>query len=106
MGAQDTEPRYVISVAAKIVGIEAHTLRYYEKVGLIQPHRSKGRVRYYSETDIDRLRHIKTMMDDMGVNLAGIEVIFRLMERMAGLQQNVRELEERLNRYAGTGPTD
>lgn len=93
MPLPDSEPRYVISVAARIVGIEIHTLRYYERLGLVQPYRSEGNIRYYSETDIERLRHIKTLMNDLGINLAGVEVVMRMVEKMAELQRQIREME-------------
>ncbi len=80
MNSESSEPRYVISVAARIVGIETHTLRYYERIGLLQPYRSKGKIRYYSEIDIERLRHIKALMSDLGINLAGVEVVIRMAE--------------------------
>lgn len=93
MNSPDSEPRYVISVAARIVGIEAHTLRYYEKLGLVQPYRSRGKIRYYSESDVERLRHIRTLMDDLGINLAGVEVVMRMVERMAEMQRLIQEME-------------
>ena len=71
----EDEPRYVISVAARILGIRTYTLRYYEKIGIIEPSRSQGNIRLYSEREIALLRRVKTLMDDMGVNLAGVEVI-------------------------------
>ena len=92
------EPRYVISVAAKIVGVQTHTLRYYEKVGIVGPSRSRGNIRLYSENDIAQLRRVKTLMDDLGVNLAGVEVIMRMMRRMLELQGQVQELEDELER--------
>jgi len=98
MGTEGKEPRYVISIAASILGIKTHNLRYYEKMGLIQPLRSQGNIRLYSERDIARLRQVKTLMEDMGVNLAGIEVILRMIERMATLQERVEELEAKLGR--------
>ena len=76
MNQNDWEPRYVISVAARIVGVQTYTLRYYERIGIISPYRSSGNIRLYSERDIAQLRRVKTLMDDLGVNLAGIEVSF------------------------------
>ena len=93
MTLPESEPCYVISVAAQMAGIEAHTLRYYERVGLIKPYRSKGNRRYYSEADIERLCHIKTLMDDLGLNLAGVEVVLRLTERMAEMQRQIEQFE-------------
>ena len=94
----EKEPRYVISIAARMVGVRTHTLRYYEKVGIIGPSRSRGNIRLYSESDIAQLRRVKTLMDDLGVNLAGVEVIMRMMRRMLELQGQVQDLEEELDR--------
>ncbi len=60
------EPRYVISVAARILGTHTYTLRYYERIGLIGPKRSQGNIRLYSDRDIDLLRRVKTLVEDMG----------------------------------------
>jgi MerR family transcriptional regulator/heat shock protein HspR len=92
----EKEPRYVISIAARMVGVRTHTLRYYEKVGIVGPSRSRGNIRLYSERDIAQLRRVKTLMDDLGVNLAGVEVIMRMMQRMLELQGQVQELEDEL----------
>ncbi len=96
MNVDDTEPRYVISIAARKLGTQTHTLRYYEKIGIIEPPRSKGNIRFYSERDIARLRHVKTLMDDLGVNLAGAEVILRMAQHMAELQRHIDELESKV----------
>ncbi len=93
MNQGDYEPRYVISIAARMVGVQTHTLRYYERIGIIEPLRSQGNVRLYSERDIDHLHRVKTLMDDLGVNLAGVEVILRMMHRVNELQNQVKELE-------------
>jgi len=90
------EPRYVISVASRIVGMEPHTLRYYERLGLVQPRRSGGNTRLYSQDDIDQLCCLKSLMSDLGVNLAGVEVALHLLRRMEKMQERVREMEERL----------
>lgn len=92
----ESRSRYVISVAARIVGIEAHTLRYYERLGLVQPERSRGNIRLYSEDDIERLRYIKTLISDCGVNVAGVEVALKLMERMNDLRRRLDEMESRV----------
>ena len=83
----------MISIAARIVGVETHTLRYYERIGLVEPYRSKGNVRYYSEADIERLRQIKALMGDLGINLAGVEVVIRMAEKMTELQKQIQEME-------------
>ena len=98
MPLTELEPRYVISVAAKILGIETHTLRYYEKLGLIQPYRSSGHIRYYSEIDIKKLRQVKALMEDMGINVAGVEVILRMKDMMEDMQRNLEEMEEEISK--------
>jgi MerR family transcriptional regulator/heat shock protein HspR len=100
----ENEPRYVISVAARMVGVQTHTLRYYERVGIIEPHRSQGNIRLYSERDIDYLKRVKTLMDDMGVNLAGVEVIMRMVQQMLELQNQLQELESELHRFEEPEP--
>ncbi len=102
MDIDNNEPRYVISVAARIVGVQIHTLRYYEKVGIIEPSRSQGNIRLYSERDIALLRRMKSLMNDMGVNLAGVEVVLRMSQRMLELQNQVEELGAELKRLKGT----
>ena len=91
-------PRYVISIAARMVGIPAYTLRYYEKIGIMEPFRSRGNIRLYSDSDIVFLRRVKNLMEDLGVNLAGVEVILRMAGRMNELQHQMKELESELNR--------
>jgi len=105
MTSRDSEPRYVISIAARIVGIEIHTLRYYERLGLVQPYRSGGNIRYYSEGDVERLRHIKNLMNDLGINLAGVEVVMRMGQKMAEMQRQIQEMESEIRRLkqADTG---
>ncbi len=98
----DSEPRYVISIAARMLDMQTHTLRYYEKVGIISPHRSRGNIRLYSDRDIALLQRVKALVDDMGINLPGVEVILRMVERMEELQQELdkarKELQDRRNR--------
>jgi len=101
MNRDDTEPRYVISVAARILSIQTHTLRYYERIGIIEPSRSQGNTRLYSERDITLLRRAKALVDDMGVNLAGVEVILRMMQRMSELQNELAKLESEVKRLGG-----
>lgn len=95
---ENKQPRYFISIAARMVGVQTHTLRYYERVGVIEPSRSQGNIRLYSERDIEMLRHIKTLMDDLGVNLAGVEVIMRMARKMTELQQQVSRMESEMER--------
>ncbi len=104
MPRETNEPKYVISIAARILGCEVHTLRYYEKLGAVKPYRSEGNIRYYSEAEIERLRHIKVLMEDMGINMAGVEVILRLGVRMAEMQHRIDNLEAELRRYRKAAP--
>ena len=98
MRPKNQEPRYVISVASRMLGVKTHTLRYYEKIGIIEPSRSRGNIRLYSDRDIARLSRVKTLMDDLGINLAGIEVILRMGQRITELQHHVAGLELEIKR--------
>ena len=71
---------YIISVAARLLEVHPQTLRKYEKYGLVRPSRSVGMLRLYSEDDLIRLKIIKTLVDEFGVNLAGISIIMDLIE--------------------------
>jgi MerR family transcriptional regulator, heat shock protein HspR len=101
MKRENQEPRYVISVAAKILGIQTHTLRYYERVGIVEPSRSRGNIRLYSEENLEQLRHVKSLIEELGVNLAGAEVILRMAQQIALLQARVQELEDELKGLKG-----
>lgn len=95
------EPYFVISVAARIIGVHAQTLRYYERVGLVWPSRTGGRQRLYSMADIERLKRIKALTEDMGVNLAGAEVALKLMMRIEDLEKEVKHLTEHVRILRG-----
>ena len=95
---EDTKPRYVISVAAEMLGTRTYTLRYYEKVGIIKPARSRGNIRLYSDMDLALLHRVRALMEDLGINLAGVEVILRMSQQIAQLQQATDELEAELAR--------
>jgi MerR family transcriptional regulator/heat shock protein HspR len=95
----EEEPRYVISVAARILNTPVHTLRYYERIGIIEPFRSAGNIRLYSESDIVRVRRVKSLIEELGVNLAGVEVIIHMVERINNLQKQVEELEILINKH-------
>ena len=98
MISENEEPRYVISIAARMLGVRTYTLRYYEKIGIIEPHRSRGNIRLYSDTDIRRLKQMKTLMEDLGINLAGAEVILRMARQMTELQHHVQGLESEIEK--------
>ncbi len=98
------EPIFVISVAARIVGVRTQTLRYYERLGLIEPSRTGGNQRVYSRRDVEKVRRVRSLIDDLGVNLAGAEVVVKLLDRLEDSQHRVDELEaevERLRELAG-----
>lgn len=96
-----SDPVYSIRVAARLVGLHVQTLRYYERNGLVQPQRSRGNVRYYSDSDVERIQKIKSLIDELGVNLAGAEVIMRMSGRMAEMEQRIQDLEGALERLTG-----
>jgi MerR family transcriptional regulator/heat shock protein HspR len=89
------EPVYMISVAAKLCEMHPQTLRLYERIGLIKPHRVSSKNRMYSDADIERLRQIQRLTHDLGVNLAGVEVILSLLEQMETMRIH---MEEEINR--------
>jgi MerR family transcriptional regulator, heat shock protein HspR len=85
----DEQPRYVISIAAQMLGVHPQTLRLYEREGLIEPQRSGGKIRLYSERDIEKVRCIMRLTNDLGVNLAGAETILNMRERMMQLREEM-----------------
>jgi MerR family transcriptional regulator/heat shock protein HspR len=94
----NSEPRYVISVAAKMVEMQTYTLRYYERVGIIEPRRSRGNVRLYSDQDIALIKRVKTMVEDMGINLPGVEVILRMIQHVDELQNELEQAQEEIEK--------
>ena len=95
------EPCFVISVAARIVGVQTQTLRYYERLGLVEPHRTQGNQRVYSRRDVERVRRMRSLIDDLGVNLAGVEVVMRLLDRLQQSEGENRRLRAENERLAG-----
>src|SRR5687768_14850695 len=90
------QPMYVISVAARMIGVHPQTLRHYENVGLVIPERSEGNIRLYSPADIDRLRQISRLTDELGVNLAGVQIILDMRERLEQLQLDMEATQAEL----------
>jgi MerR family transcriptional regulator, heat shock protein HspR len=80
---------YMISAVAELYHLHPQTLRLYERVGLLKPSRSEGNTRLYTDTDLERLEVILTLTRDMGVNLAGIEIILNMREKMADMQHQM-----------------
>lgn len=100
----DNEPVYMIGVAARLCDLHPQTLRMYERMGLVRPARIGAKNRLYSDSDIERLRQIQRLTHELGVNLAGVEVILDLLEKMQRMQEQMeleierirREMEEQL----------
>ncbi|MEK6712217.1 MAG: MerR family transcriptional regulator [Nitrospinota bacterium] len=92
--------KYTISAIAEMFEIHPQTLRLYEREGLIEPGRSEGRTRLYSEGDIERLEVILTLTRDMGVNLAGVEVILGLRRKLVEAVERLNQMEELLHSEA------
>ncbi|MFW6307011.1 MAG: heat shock protein transcriptional repressor HspR [Campylobacterales bacterium] len=90
------EPVFLISVVAKILSIHPQTLRQYEREGLIEPGRTDGKVRLYSQRDIDRIKSILRLTRELGVNLAGVDIILRLKDRLEELEFSVDELKNQI----------
>lgn len=89
-------PRYMISVAADIVGMHPQTLRMYEAKGLVRPARTPGGTRLYSESDIERLRLIQRLTTEVGLNLAGVEHVLRLQDELKRTRARMERLEREL----------
>ena len=98
MDEEKYRPRYVIHVAAELIGVKTHTLRYYERSGLVKPQRSSGNIRLYSESDIDILRRVRSLMGDLGVNMAGVEVITNMLEKMTDVMRENEKLRAEILR--------
>lgn len=92
------EPVFLISVVAKILCIHPQTLRQYEKEGLIEPSRTDGKMRLYSQKDIDKIKIILRLTRDLGVNLAGVDIILRLKDKLDELDSLIEELQSSLNK--------
>ncbi|MCD6351950.1 MAG: MerR family transcriptional regulator [Armatimonadetes bacterium] len=90
------EPVYYIGVAARLVGVHPQTLRAYERRGIIKPKRSAYGQRLYSEADLERVRHVRRLTEELGVNLAGVEVIFNLLDRIERMQAEIDRLRKQL----------
>jgi MerR family transcriptional regulator/heat shock protein HspR len=92
----DDRPRYMISVAAELVGMHPQTLRIYESKGLIRPKRTAGNTRLYSELDIERLRLIQQLTNDLGLNLAGVEQVLQLQDEVQRMRRTLDRLQREM----------
>ncbi len=89
-------PIYMISVAADLVGMHPQTLRMYETKGLVRPQRTPGGTRLYSEADIERLRIVQRLTSELGLNLAGVELVLQLETELRKAHAQIRRLQEQL----------
>ena len=90
------EPVYLISVVAKVLTIHPQTLRQYEREGLICPSRTDGKMRLYSQRDIDKIKMIQRLTRDLGVNLAGVDIIIRLKDKIQSFEDEIEELKNQM----------
>ena len=99
------EPVYLISVVAKVLAIHPQTLRQYEREGLVVPSRTDGKMRLYSQRNIDRIKMILRLTRDLGVNLAGVDVIMQLKEKLDEHESTIEALKEEIDTLKGIRKT-
>ena len=92
----DARPRYMISVAAELVGMHPQTLRIYEQKGLVRPKRTAGNTRLYSDEDVDRLQLIQRLTSEIGLNLAGVERVLHLEDELARMRRQLDRMEREM----------
>ena len=97
------EPVYLISVVSTMLDIHPQTLRQYEREGLVEPSRTQGRMRLYSQRDIDRMKLILRLTRQMGVNLAGVDIVLQLKEQIDQMQIEIDQLREELSKVNRNG---
>lgn len=95
-GIPQHEPVFQISIVARMIGLHQQTIRSYERVGLVKPHRTQGNTRLYSQADVERLRTVTRLVNDLGVNLAGVDVILRMTRQIEQLHQELERVTARL----------
>lgn len=99
------EPVYLISVVAKILSIHPQTLRQYEREGLVEPGRTDGKMRLYSQRDIDKIKTILRLTRDLGVNLAGVDIIMHLKDKLDEQDREIEELHLSLEKFKANQPS-
>ena len=95
---EQERPRYMISIAAELVGMHPQTLRIYESKGLVRPKRTPGNTRLYSEADLERLRLIQRLTTELGLNLAGVETVIRLEDELVKARARLERLERQMRK--------
>ena len=98
MTAMDDRPRYMIGVAAELVGMHPQTLRMYEQKGLVRPGRTKGNTRLYSDADVERLRLIQRLTGELGLNLAGVERVLHMEDELQRMRRRLERMEQEMRR--------
>jgi MerR family transcriptional regulator/heat shock protein HspR len=94
----DRRPRYMISVAAELVGMHPQTLRMYEQKGLVRPGRTAGNTRLYSDADVERLRLIQRLTTELGLNLAGVERVLHMEDELLRMQRRLDRMEQEMRK--------
>src|SRR5919106_2986278 len=94
----DDRPRYMISVAAELVGMHPQTLRMYEQKGLVRPGRTAGNTRLYSDADVERLRLIQRLTTELGLNLAGVERVLHMEDELLRMQRRLERMEKEMRK--------
>jgi MerR family transcriptional regulator/heat shock protein HspR len=102
MAPRFNEPLFVISVAARLVEMHPQTLRKYEREGLIAPSRTTGNLRLYSDRDIERLRQVKYLVEERGLNLAGVQIALDMTQALLDLRDRLSKSNEKLDRASAT----
>ena len=92
----DDRPRYMISVAAELVGMHPQTLRMYEQKGLVHPQRTAGNTRVYSDADVARLQLIQRLTTELGLNLAGVERVLHMEDELLRMQRRLERMEQEM----------
>ena len=92
----EDEPLFQISVVARVVGLHEQTIRSYERIGLVRPHRTRGNRRLFSQRDVDRLQQVVRLVEDLGVNLAGVDVVLRMSRQIEELQARLERAHEEI----------
>ena len=101
-----SKPLYMIGVVADMLKVHPQTLRFYEKKGLLAPNRTEGRTRMYSEEDVEELARLIRLTRDLGVNLAGVEIILKMRRRMTDMQKQIEDLVAYLSEQEGGAPRE
>jgi MerR family transcriptional regulator/heat shock protein HspR len=96
--SEHDHPRYMISVAAELVGMHPQTLRIYEQKGLVRPKRTAGNTRLYSDADVERLRLINRLTTELGLNLAGVERVLHLEDELQRMHRRLERMEQEMRR--------